>query len=373
MQRWFWNRLIAAGFAGIFCAVPVSLLADDSTNIGLDEIARRLTQWRASFVNLRLVWELRSLPESDEPVVDWPPPPDPDSGALFCRKEWIWADHGLDFLEDHSFFYEDGSSKVHIVEAFNGPKGVVFRALFHKPAGGPEEFKALHLKGLGVGKPTSSIERTPVSGLYRPGHAAWLPELLAKWEWKLEKIEDVGGDPCARVAALTDDGRWFETLWLDVNHDCLVRRRTAMVSGKRTGFDVVIDEFQTLAGGIWFPKRGRIQLMPLGREGASVPNENQMFVVTEAVTNQPLDLSRFDPPSPQVGTVVDDHGRPYRHGISGSGAGEGAIKSTAVEAGSRSPSAAPPRPGWFWSGVLISIAVVLLLAGLWFSPRKKGA
>src|SRR5690349_21024237 len=77
--------------------------AADRDRIDLGEIARRLTEWRASFVNLRVVWELRILQKIPEPVADWPAPPEPGAGRLFARDEWIWADHGLDLLDVHFF------------------------------------------------------------------------------------------------------------------------------------------------------------------------------------------------------------------------------------------------------------------------------
>lgn len=369
MIRVIANRCIVLACLAVSSASAGTVRADERLDIDIEEIIRRVTQWRSSFINLRVGWELRSSPETRDAVEEWPPP-NPDSGSLFCRKEWIWADHGLDLIEDRSFFYEDGSSREHDIEAFNGPKGVVFRALFHKPPAGPEEFKTLRLRGLGVGKPISPIQRTPLSGLYWPGDAAWLPDILTKWKWKLEKIENAGGEPCARIVVTLND--LVDTLWLSISHDCLVRRhRVENLSHQRAGFDLIVDEFQRLDSDLWFPKRGRIQLRPIARDGASVANENQIFVVTNAAVNQPLDLSRFDPPTPAAGTVVDDHGRSYRHGVS-TGAPD---QSTATMANGQSlssaPSAAPPNSGWFWSASLVGISILLLTIGLWFSRRTK--
>ncbi|HEX5444774.1 MAG TPA: hypothetical protein VFW87_13125 [Pirellulales bacterium] len=334
------------------------------------EITRRVTQWRGSFVNLRVVWELRSLPETDDAVVDWPAPPSPAEGRLFSRMEWIWADHGLDFLEDWSFFYEDGTSRIHSIEAFNGPKGVVFRALYRKSPNEPEEFKALHLDGLGIGKPTSPKVRAPVEALYWPGDAAWLPEMLSKWTWTLGEFESVGGEPCARIEATPPgaDANFTEIVWLDLEHDCLVRRyRRPSLPGIRVGGDFIVDEFQQLEDGIWFPKRGRLQL-------GGTPHENHLFVVTEAAVNRALDLARFDPPAPVVGTVVDDHGRAYRHGVSSASVAQPAPASLdARQARARALSAAPPTRGWFWSAFLATISIMFLAIGLWFSHRTQGS
>lgn len=371
MNRSFWKWSAAVAVLAWTCGNAAPVGADDPPSIDLDEISRRLTQWRASFVNVRVVWELRSLPETDEPVGDeWSWPPDPAAGSLFDRDEWIWADHGLDLLEERSFFYEDGGSRIHSIEAFNGPKGVVFRAQFRRlTEGKPEEFSDLLLAGLGAGKPTSRKVRTPVKELYWPANAAWLPEMLSKWKWKLEEIEDVAGEPCARIVPVPggDDGKaYFGVLWLDLNHDCLVRRhRRPEIAGQISGVDFIVDEFQRLEGGIWFPKRGRIQL-------GGTPHENHLFVVTEAAVNQSLDLSRFNPPAPAVGTVVDDHGRSYTHGVSTAQAVQEAKTNGAGEKKSGASSAVPPTSSWVWpSAALAAVSIVFLTIGFWFSHRNN--
>ena len=377
MSRLYWNWSALFIFLALSCGSAAPLRAEDPASVDLAEITRRLTEWRASFVNVRVVWELRSLPETDEAVDEWPPPPDPASAKLFARTEWIWADHGLDRLEDWFFFYDDGSSKVHTISGFNGPRGFAFRAQFNKPMEeSPEKYVDLLVTGLGVGKPTSFIEHDATEALYWPGFAEWLPEILSKWKWELEDVEDVGGQPCAQIAAIRDEGTKsavYEVLWLDLNHDCLVRRhRMRTLSGIwGKGRDFIVDEFQRLDAGIWFPKRGRSQL-------GGVPHENHLFIVTDAAVNESLDAARFDPPSPVVGTSVDDHGRSYTHGISGAAPNQGnapgqpGLAAANTHGASRHPFAAPPTPSWvWWSAAFASVSVVFLLVGLWFSHRKQ--
>lgn len=230
--------------------------AEDAENIDLDEIARRVKQWRDSFVNLRVEWEVRTLPETDEDVVEWPEPPDTAAIPPFIRTEWIWADHGLDRLEDQRNV-EDEKGKMHIgphtIEAFDGPNGRAFRALFDTPPEeGPERLVQLDLLGIGVGKPTSSFTRLPLEGAYWPGTAQWLPEILAEWKWKLQGIENVAGEPCARLVAdqpYQTDVVFTETIWLDLSRDCLVRRNHSEArKGRGATRDFIVDEFQRLEG-----------------------------------------------------------------------------------------------------------------------------
>jgi hypothetical protein len=380
MNTFFRKCSIAVALVACSCATARTARCAHHEGIDLQEIARRLTEWRNSFVNLRVVWEVRTLPETREGVRDWPPAPAADAGALFCRNEWIWADHGLDLVDGRFFFYQDGNSEAHDVEAFNGPKGVVFRANYRKPAqDAPEALQQLQLLGLGVGKPTSPSIRMPLYGLYWAGSAQWLPELLSEWEWRLDGFEEIGGERCARIEATqpgVPDAEFVEVLWVDLGHDCLVRRYRMMpVPQRRAPWDFIVDEFQRLDAAVWFPKRGRIQLGALGRDGAPVANTNQLFVVKEAAINQPLDLSRFDPPAPAIGTVVVDHGRPYRHGIPAppdqAASMNGKPTSTVANA---DPSwfARPPTPKWvFWSAALASASVAFLAFGFWSLHRKK--
>lgn len=374
MTRSFWKLLaVTALVAWCFSGAPRAR-ADDAASISLEEITRRVTEWRSSFVNVRVVWELRSLPETDKALDEWPPPLDPDGARLFGRREWIWADHGLDLLEDWFFFHEDGSSKVHSINAFNGPKRVVFSANFRKPAADvPEQYLGRQLFDLGVGKPISSISRDAVEGLYWPGFAEWLPEVLSKWEWKLEAVEDIHGQPCARIAARRDetaDLAWFEVLWLDLDHDCLVRRhRARSLAGQfvQGGRDFVVDEFQRLDEGIWFPKRCRSQL-------GGTRHENHLIVVTEVAVNESVDLARFDPPPPREVTVASDNAADGRSGGSVNGVSAAAQPESAAANTNMAlrRSAERRTPSWlWWSAALASVSVVFLGAGFWLSRHRQ--
>ena len=366
MNRSFckWVTVVAV-LAGI-CGSPTPVRAQDAGKIDLAEITQRLTKWRESFVNLRLVYESRSLETTnDKPLTDWPAPEDPQSARLFNRAEWIWADHGLDLLEDRAFPVKPLG--IRNIDVFNGPKGVVFRANYRQNPEGTEELKELYLRGLGAGKPTSMKSRVATDGLYWPGLGAWLPEVLTlpEWQFTFEAIEEVGGERCARFAKINSADVAYR-LWFDLNHDCLLRRKLSRIGD--IGIDYVVDEFQRLENGIWFPKRGRLQLQ-------SKQYENQLWVITEAAVNQSLDLSRFDPPAPMVGTVVDDgKGNVRAHGVAAAVSQPGAspnVGGGAMPQLSSPRSATPPMSNWLWwsSGLLLT-SFVCLVAGFLFWRRK---
>jgi hypothetical protein len=372
MNRSSWKFWVVTTSLAWCCSGASRAGAEDAAAITLDRITRRVTEWRNSFVNVRAVWELRSLPETQQAVDEWPPPPDPETAPLFARCEWIWADHGLNLLEDWFFFYEDGTSKVHSIDAFNGPKGIVFRAHFQKPsADEPEKYVALQMFGLGVGKPISHISIDPAEGLYWAMLAEWLPEVLSKWKWTLETVEDVGGQPCARIAARRDERMAFDVLWLDLDHDCLVRRhRYRGVNGQwAQGRDFIVDEFQRLDAGIWFPKLGRSQL-------GSTPHENHLIVVTEATVNESVDLARFDPPAPRAGTGVADNVGYF--GRASAGPAERRSRADQPPSATANAAAVPRRTAasamasWvWWSAALVSVSIVFLGAGFWFSRHSQ--
>src|SRR5262249_40610853 len=97
-------------------------------------------------------------------------------------------------------------------------------------------------------------------------------------------------------------------------------------------------------------------------------HENQLFEVIEAAVNQPLDLARFDPPAPAIGTVVHDT-RPYwlKPGVAGAPPAAGANS----VGGARSPGHSPPPFDWrWWAAALLCLLVVFLAARPSLRRRK---
>jgi len=289
-----------------------SKMAAADESVTLEDIQAIAARWRASFVNLRIVYESRSLPPRNETLPDWGPPEDPTSIPQFALDEWIWAEQGLSLLDGRSFYWSPGKTGYRSVDGFNGPKSLSFRATYRRPPGEAETLVQVGMQRV-AGKPTSWLNRVPMSGLYWANTAEWLPEVLARGEWALEGVEPVLGTPCAKLSTRYVRGKDtnVDLLWLDLAHDGLPRRYQKLANSERTvGSDFVVDEVQQLPEGIWFPKQARLQLQ-------TDPVQNQLIVVTEAAINMELDLSRFDPPAPVHGTLVADGrvGRAYRFGV----------------------------------------------------------
>ena len=103
MNRFFWKLLAVVAALFGTCGIHTPVHAQNSNKIDLAEVTQRLTQWRSSMINLHIVYEMRNLATTtDKPLTEWPIPEDPESGRQFLRKEWIWADHGLDLFATFS-------------------------------------------------------------------------------------------------------------------------------------------------------------------------------------------------------------------------------------------------------------------------------
>jgi len=96
----------------VFGTHRTSVCAADDSNINLPLVMERLNEWRSSFVNLHIKWELRVLPtDTESSLSEWAPATDWANARMFDRLEWIWADHGMRLLESQSFLDPEGGSR----------------------------------------------------------------------------------------------------------------------------------------------------------------------------------------------------------------------------------------------------------------------
>jgi hypothetical protein len=347
----------------VFAASPIQLPAADEDQVDLAEITERLIAWRSSFISVRMVYETRRLsPDTTEPLTDWPAPTDPEEGHLWGRHEWIWSDDGMDLWAEIPL----KANGQRGMDVFNSREGVSFRASYKWENHGPERLQQLEVQGAGVGKPITRKVRTPVCGLYWNSSARWLPEVLTEGNWTLEGFDEISGVRCARISPPPGLRSGHVLTWIDLSHDCLVRREVSFSSKDpdRIDDDFIVDEFQRMPNGIWLPKRGRLQL----NDGA-----NHHWLVTEAAFNQPLDLRRFQVPEPIEGTlVIEGANAPYRHGSRrASSAPQHANGETGNANQTPTRSATPPGSGWkWWSGGLAIFSFIFLAAGLWIRRKR---
>ena len=327
----------------------------------LPEIAQALQAWRASFVNLRVVHERWGPKWLKDPEAARPLP-----GDRFFRDEWVWADVGA--FRTEKWLYEEGRIVGHSSWAANGPTMRHFRARYDKP-GEPDFLGRLEIGRMDSALPASPLMVTPLAILYAPLHCEWLGDALAQGRGTLEEYEAVDGARCARIRM--DNPGLVHIVWLDPAHDFLVRRVRPDPEKPETGFLFDVEEFQR-AGGVWFPKRGT-----LGYHGDK-PGEGVHWVVTEVALNEPLRAGFFEPPAPQIGTVVaEPNGRVYRYGEKRPG--ETREREIAEQARANVPEAAQPvsavpplPPAIWWSRVLLLGSTLLLLFGVaaWAGWRR---
>lgn len=368
--RWKWFFIVAVLLSHYVVPAPILAQADDK--IDLEEITLRLKTWRNSFVNLRMVYDIRGISRTKtiKPLIEWSAPDVSELPAAFSKEEWIWADHGLDLLEHRSTRVPQGRRTA---EVFNGPDRIAFVAKYEgQESTGQEKLEEISLHVIAGGKAKSTTERKPVRGLYWTGVGMWLPEMLLEWKWKLEAIEEINGHRCARIVA-TDpsmtDVDWPEIIWLDLKHDCLVRRHLSpTVPDRRIHTDYLVDDFQRSENGMWYPQKGRYQM-------GDTEVHDHHWEVTEFAVNLPLDIARFTPPEPAVGTILNDPktGMVYVHGSKGVAAlKEAQHRSSGVSAPPPSATATPPTSGWFWwSAGLVCVSVLLLVVGYRLSQGTK--
>lgn len=285
-----------------------SSAADESASVTLGQLQDMAANWRAKFANMQLVYELYSLPNVTEELLAQSVPTDESALSKFFESEWIWTDHGLYLFGRRSFYWTPGSKGVRNIDIFNGPKNLSMRLHYQRPPNEPEKMKELYIHLVSSDKPTSSLMVSPMHGLYYPPTCEWLADVLHNYSWTLEGVESFLGNTCAKIRReRAYDTEW---LWLDLQHGGIPRRRLQQAaSGSRCDF--VTDELQELPDGLWFPERSRVQLYH------PQETQNQLVVVTKVEVNCAIDLSRFEPPTPEDGTVVTDGRRGMMNYIQG--------------------------------------------------------
>ncbi|HUG17334.1 MAG TPA: hypothetical protein VMM56_00050 [Planctomycetaceae bacterium] len=338
----------------------------DEPEVDLPYVIERLKEWRSSFANIRVEWDLliyRNGPTA--PLSDWSAP-DIGAGEPMLKCKWIWADDGMLFYE----LAGDGpGDRSRTVSAYNGREGMAFRSAFQPQDGGAEKLRLLTVRGPGTGKPISVFCPPPLDGMYWNGSVRWLPEVLSDRTWISRGFEEIGGYRCLRLVTAPDTPGLGSprNVWLDPDRGCLVRRFMSTRDGDADlpWVDVIVDEFQQLPDGQWFPKRGRMQLQP--------EPINQLWVVTDVAFNEQLDIKQFRPPEPEDGTLMDDRGRSYVHGQQRRVSVATDVPDSKVKPSERQtgPTATPPATMWWWSAGLAVVSLLFLSLGVWFRWRRR--
>ena len=357
-RRWNARRFVVfvLSLSFISCLVPTKIAADEpqpkSEGPDLAEIIDCLNEWRNSFVNLDLEWQKSN--DSDEAISRGVPSP-------FVRQRWVWADHGIFAHEIKNFIGGQHGS----LDVWNLPKELSFRATYvHKPEEG-EFLDKLEVHRIQGSRPTSWLAVTPLQGLYFVATAKWLGEHLRDWDVELDGYEAINGHRCVRVLPAELEGA---TLWLDVEHDFLVRRYlTPSIPGKQREVDFAVSEFQQLDTGRWFPESGSADWKG--------DDAHYTWRVTSIALNKDVDPEDWLPPRPEVGTRVIDMrvGSSFR--VAHEGDRDEVYEKIIHAANSNLPKSASQSPAvplkLLWGGAALVVSILLLVVGRWFMNSSK--
>lgn len=281
--------LVSAAFFLHIAATNGQTKQDD---INLEKAIERARWWRSQLANVRLSCEVRcsaaireGLPNlTDEEVSGW-----------FRKEEWIWSDVGLLWHEHTRYRFHKPYDAQQWGE--NSATGECFEAWFAYR----NDRKVLTEIKIRFG--SSNVNSMPLNGLFRGGlRTGWLDEVLPKDYVSVVGVSDVNETRCLHILLGGAD------VWLDPTHDYLPRR-VLFNKGKEYESEFVVEEYQEVDHGLWFPQRGHFR-------GLSSRLAPDVWTITQLELNRELDRSVFRFPAAELGTLVHNQitDEYYRHG-----------------------------------------------------------
>ncbi len=212
------------------------------------------------------------------------------------------------------------------LDVYNGPGKFFFSAQYRMLEDSNEVLDQLRIVGVFDGVPPAQNLTELMPGIFEPHSRLWLSDQLSPFHptnipvrppgaaaeysiqryWKYSGTEMLLGSLCAKLVHADEPidpdshSTATRTLWLDIEHNGLPRRiltEYVREDESTTGIDFVVDEFQQLEGGIWFPRVARRQLPS---------KETTLYVFTAVGLNVDLSELDFQPPQPQAQTRVTD-------------------------------------------------------------------
>lgn len=269
--------------------------SSQTTSITPDEFIRELRNWQSKITNLRLKWKQFSPDESRFGGYEIP---DSEIEGYFSTREFIWEDTGSTMLDSKSFRKNNKSSQETF--GWSTVESMRFHATYNH-ANGVGVIDRIVLEHMTSNRAQSTTGVLPLRVWYGVGNSTWLPSLL--------EITDLPATIDSPIVNCVYRGTQFE---LDRDHGNMPRKiRTGVgEAGEERLFEVA--DFQKLADGIWFPKRGTYTREELGKPVVVY------WEVLDARINEFLPVDTFRPPVAEKGTIIDDQttGKIYRHEFS---------------------------------------------------------
>ncbi|MDX1968391.1 MAG: hypothetical protein SFV23_14540 [Planctomycetaceae bacterium] len=321
------------------CVSPAACAAAD-----IDEAIGQLRQWRESLVSLRVRISGAAHSANNRMLREG------NIANAAQQRDWIWDDSGR--FRDESTTWNDGQ--------------IVGRDLR------TADVSQVYICGFSAKNRESP---TPSSVTIRENAPQWttikgfMVPIWPLWDdgtrtWLVDRLQR--GTP----HTVTDEGLLQVTIeaggysdyqaWLDPKFGYLPRRG-ALPSG---GMRCVVEEFQEVEPGFWFPRKG---------ETAGSHDNVQTWEVTSVERNIDLRDALFVPPmGPETRVINTITGQNYWHG----GQPPAHLKEAAVQAAqtqsppvnSSPPAAHADQPG-NWTPWLVLCGVALVSLGVWLKRR----
>lgn len=249
----------------------------------LSEAIAKLKSWRASFATLRIQWKWKNRGQ----VIERVPELKDDEARLegwYHLDELLWTDRQLVRHDTHVF--ENGRLAKRDLAARNAK--LQFGASYEGNTQFPEQLGA---KRAGAGTEWHFRTAMPLHQVYYYDNS-WLSERIDRHSATFVGSKEIGGSKCVGLQVPPGSA---ETLWLDLEHDGLVRKAEIEL---RYGVAWECTEFMRVPSGQWFANRGFYFM-----HDAENPYE---FEVLDVQLNEQVPNREFDPPPINDRTIIVD-------------------------------------------------------------------
>jgi hypothetical protein len=310
----------------------------------LETITGALKEWQSQIVTLRL-----QMREEADPHSNLAKEAKLEGVERVEFFDWTWTDTGAG--RSHNWVTYDGKVQMRNLAA-GGPRS--WSCTYRDGPSDEREPATVTLQAGSSGPPGGALP-TPLYGLwtYAP-RSAWLVDRIERGDFELVGTVKAQGHPRVRLRNIDEKK---DSLLLDPEHGFLTAE--SEVPG---GNSQVVDEFFEPEPGLFFPKRGRLTQ----RSGGEVL-QTITWEVLSAELNQPIADELWEPPIAD-GTQVADvaTGKVY---VQGGKAFKPEIVQTITDAANELPpgapaTATPSGTTSYWSGGLVLLAFVLLIAAV---------
>jgi hypothetical protein len=335
--------VVSAGASSrAWCDDPASQAA---LKVELDKAVAKLKSWRESFVTLRIGYRwsnsaqltarIPELSQDQQRLAGW-----------YHEFEWVWTDRQL--FRQAELVFEDRQLVKRELKANN--KQMSFVATYEKDTKAPTE--------LAAGRPSNSPWVCPPLHRVLGPRNTWLTEFIDRNSVTPVELRAIDGTRCIGFQFGEQSS---ETIWLDCEHDGLVRRLETI-----DGTWWTCSEFQKEKTGRWFPWRGTYH------SSGDAPEDVYSFEVVSVALNEPMPEREFAPPKADESTVVIDRTggllKPANPRKAQTPTSSPSQDTDPVSA--RSFRAAPRSHRWVWLGSL-GAAVLFLIAGLGLLRKRR--